>query len=503
MLRSIIGSILCALTALMSFCVYPGSIDKEALQIPPLFDETKISPITDGLGSAHNRKKQTIAVATILSPLAFDEEKKSIKAELVSGLLSVYGLALENDAKYRGAIGANRAAQELQPQARSYLLPNMELSLGVAENDRDIRKGGLYRTMGQAGFTSEEMKVTVTQPIYHKDLWVQLGQAKNRIKKADFNLALARQELMVRVAERYFEVLRTTDGLTFAEAEKKAIDKQLQQVRKQFKAGLIGITDVEEAKARYDLAIAREIEAKTQIDNAHEALWQITGKYLPRLGPLGKRMQPVFPEPNDIDRWTQIALAQNIELAIARQSAEVARTEIKRVRAGHLPTLDLVGTHYREGNSADQYGERDTRTSSITLQFRLPIYQGGLVLSQSREAIHRHSHSQALEEMVEISRSVQQKTRDGFWKVRSGISHINALKQVLQSTEIALKAVKKGFYVGTRNSVDVLNSQRKMFRAKKDHADARYDYVLDVLRLKQVAGVLSKEDLVMVNGWLE
>nr|VFJ60531.1 MAG: outer membrane protein [Candidatus Kentron sp. FM]VFJ61922.1 MAG: outer membrane protein [Candidatus Kentron sp. FM]VFK10906.1 MAG: outer membrane protein [Candidatus Kentron sp. FM] len=415
--------------------------------------------------------------------------------------LDVYQLALENDSEYRVAIQANRVARELRPQAMAGLLPTMELALSAAENEKNIRKGGIYKREGLVGYTSREVELTITQPIYHKDRWIGLGQAKGRVKKADLTLTLEYQKLMIRAAERYFEVLEAEDGLAFSRAEKAATDQQLRQAQKRLEVGLVPTTDVREAQARYDVALAREIDARSELGNAHKALWEITGRPIPELDPLKKKIPLVFPEPNDMEQWTRAAAFQNLELAVARQETEITAAEIRRINAGHLPTLDLVGSHDRLYASKDQYGPTDTRTSSLTLEFNFPFYQGGLISSQGREAVHRHR--QAMEEMNKIGREVQRKTHAAFGGVISEISRVIALQQALQSSEAALAAIEMGVEVGTRDFVDILDAQRELFRAKKEYAQARYKYVLNILRLKQAAGTLSEQDIVAIDGWLE
>nr|VFK64861.1 MAG: outer membrane protein [Candidatus Kentron sp. UNK]VFK71284.1 MAG: outer membrane protein [Candidatus Kentron sp. UNK] len=417
---------------------------------------------------------------------------------IAENLWEVYGLAMENDAEYRSAFAANRAARELGPQARASLLPNMKLNISRGKDDQDVRKGNFGRK-GRYFFTRKGLELTITQPIYHKDRWIQLDKAKLSMKQADFTLAVARQKLIVRVAERYFDVLRAMDGVVFARAEEKATDKQLRQARKRLEVGLVAITDVQEAKAGFDIAVARRIGAEVKLDDANEALREVTGEYSSGIDPLGEKVPLVFPEPNDVDEWTQTALVKNLELAVKSQTEKVAMTEIKRIDAKHLPKLDLVGAHNRASTGGGQYGHTDTRVSSITLQLNLPIYEGGLVLSQSREAMHRHS--QAVAELEKVKRSVERKTHDAFWGVVSGVARVKALRQALQSTKTALDATRKGFEVGMRTSSDVLNRQRDMFEAKKEYASVRYDYLLDTLRLKQAAGTLSEEDILVINAY--
>lgn len=419
---------------------------------------------------------------------------------MAGGLWEAYQLAMENDAEYTSAVAANRATRELLPQARASLLPNMELNLSTGGKDQDVRKG-FVGIVGRDRFNEKELDLIVTQPIYHKESWVQLDKARMSMKEADFTLALAHQELMVRTAKRYFDVLRAMDEMTFAKSEEEATDKQSRQARERLAVGLVAMTDVQEAKAKFDIAVARRINAKVELDDAKESLWEITGERPSELDALGEAMRLVFPEPNDIEQWTKIALRQNPELAASNQAEKVAQTEIKRIKARHWPRLDLVGAHKRASSNGGQYGETDTRASSITLQLRVPIYEGGLVLSQSREATHRHA--EAVAKLVKVKRSVERKTRDAFLGVVSGVTRVNALKQALQSTKIALDATRKGFQVGMRTSLDVLNGQRDLLQAKRDYASVRYDYALDMLRLKQATGTLSEEDMVMVDAWLE
>ncbi|MBT8420474.1 MAG: TolC family outer membrane protein [Gammaproteobacteria bacterium] len=405
---------------------------------------------------------------------------------LAGNLLDAYKLALDSDAEYSGALAANRATRELEPQARASLLPAMTLALSAAETRRNIREDQANRAM----------ELTIAQPIYRKDLWVQLGQAKRRVSQAEVILALARQKLMIRVAERYFGVLQATDELAFARSEKDAAEEQLHQARQRFGIGFVAVTDVQEAQARYDIAAAQAIEAENRLGNAHKGLWEVTGEYLPTLDPLAEQIPLRLPSPNDIEQWMEAALTQNPEVTIARQDAQIAKAEIERVGAGHLPTLDLVGAHNRLSTDKTQDGLIDTRTSSITLRLNVPLYQGGFVLSRTREAIHLHS--QKVDDLVGINRSIQRQTHDAFSGVVSGISSVSARRRALQSAEAALKAIETGFQVGTRNSVDVLDAQREVFRAKRDYADVRYDYVMNSLYLKQAAGTLSENDLAAI-----
>lgn len=420
---------------------------------------------------------------------------------LAIDLVGVYQLALSSDPTFQAAGAANRAAQEAKPQARAQLLPDVSGSASAERNFLDVRRSNTISRLGTDEFSTNEYSLNLTQPVFRRDLFIQLGQANSRIEQADAEYAFALQALMLRTAQRYFDVLRAEDELGFARAEMEAFEQQLRQSRQRFDVGLIAITDVEEAQAGFDLAKAQVIAAENQLDVAREAMREVTGEYHRELEGLSQRLVLVRPEPDDIDRWTEIALRQNLRLAAAISSSQVARDEIRRQSSGHLPTLDIVGSYGRDDSTGGFSGGSTSEQSAIGLQLNVPIYQGGLVVSRTREA--RHLYQQSLDQVEEQRRSVQRQTRDAYLGVISGISRVRALEQAERSTESARAAIEAGFQVGTRTSVDVLDAERDVFRAKRDLAGARYDYIIDSLTLKQAAGTLSREDLNLINAWLQ
>ena len=302
---------------------------------------------------------------------------------------------------------------------------------------------------------------------------------------------------MVRVAERYFGVLEAEDELGFARATLEAFEQQLAQSRQRFEVGLIPITDVEEAKAGFDLSRAQLIAAENALDIAREALRETTGEYREKLAPLTE-MPLVTPKPEDIDKWTEIALDRNPRLLAAKHDTETARREIQRIQAGHSPTLDAVGSIGLNDSGSSPAGE--TKRANVGLRLNLPLYSGGSVLSRTRES--RHRYQRTLDVLERERRRAQRETRDAYLGVESGISRVRALEQAVRSNRAAAEAVEAGFQVGTRTSVDVLDAQRELFRALRDLAEARYGYVLDVLRLKRAAGALSEDDLRLIAIWL-
>ena len=277
----------------------------------------------------------------------------------------------------------------------------------------------------------------------------------------------------------------------------EAFEQQLAQSRQRFEVGLIAITDVEEAKAGFDLSRAQLIAAENALDIAQEALRETTGQYQERLAPLGD-VHLVMPEPQDIDKWTEIALERNLRLLAAGHDTETARREIERIQAGHSPVLDAVGSFGLNDSYSGVLGA--TKRANVGLRLSLPLYSGGSVLSRTRESRHRYQRTVDLLERER--RRAQRETRDAYLGVNSGISRVQALEQAVRSSETAAEAIEAGFQVGTRTSVDVLDAQRDLFRARRDLSEARYGYILNVLRLKRAAGILSEDDLQLISIWL-
>lgn len=416
-------------------------------------------------------------------------------------LMGVYGLARENDPSYLESGAAHEAALEKTPQARAQLLPQIDANAAYTQTESSRKPPGNPWTK----ITSESLALTIRQPVYRRDLLVNLKQAKSQVAKADVDYAFSLQALMLRVAGAYFAVLNAIDNLRFARANKEAISEQLKQAQQRFDVGLIAITGVEEAKARHDLAVSTEIAAENQLNDSLENLREIIGVYYDegRLASLGDDMPLVVPAPDDIDRWTRIALEQNLQMASASYVVTIAQDQIELNRSGHYPSLTLVGLGTATDSSKSRLGfdVSETEDLSLGLQLSVPIYSGGLVTSQTREA--RAQYRQALSAYEQSRRTVQRQTRQSFTGVKSGIARVRALRQAVVSNKSALDAVRAGFQVGTRTSVDVLDAQGDVFLAEFQYAQARYDYIIDILTLKQAAGTLSEEDLRTVNGWLE
>ena len=415
-------------------------------------------------------------------------------------MVQVYALAEANDPEYRQTVYSTLATREIRPQARSQLLPDANFSADTTYNDQDIGGSGPATVDGDASFNSLGYNVNVTQPLFRWDRYLTLKQTDSIIQQSEAQQLSAQQELIIRVAEAYFNVLGAIDNIQFTKAETKSLGRSLEQAKQRFEVGLTAITDVAEAQAGFDRATADDILAEALFDDTKEDLRAITGEYINEFTSLVESMPLVTPDPNNIEQWTKTAETQNMIIIAAKHKVESSRQSIDIEKSGHLPTVDLVANR---GNteSGGRFGSSTSRSANIGLELNIPIFQGGLITSNTREA--RYLYDQSRQELEEAFRAAQRETRQAYQNIIAGISRVKALKQTLVSTEIALKATETGFEVGTRTAVDVVAFERATLEAKRNHARARYNYLLNTLRLKQAAGTLTPEDLKHISVWLK
>jgi len=421
-------------------------------------------------------------------------------------LVEVYQKALTGDPQFRQVAANKRAVLEERPQALANLLPEVSLSADIAgissvrtgSNSIGFDSSRSFVDLSRSNSDSRGYDLILSQPVFHGDRYLRLKQADNSIKQADAELSAAQINLALRVSTTYFNVLAAVDSLGFAEAEKRSLSQQLEQARQRFDVGLTAVTDVQEAQAGYDRAVADEIRAINEIDNTREALREITGEFLPDLEGLDETIPMVSPEPADIESWSNNAMSNNLDVIAAIHAVDIARDEIKVQQSGHLPTVDL--TARRSYNESDTSGDSENTSNTIGLQFNMPLYSGGSVSSRTRATQERLN--QQLEILEQIRRQAHRQARQSYLGVMSGISQIKALQQAVVSSEVALDATRAGFEVGTRTAVDVVQSERALFQAKRDLSRARYDYIINTLNLKQAAGILTIDDIEQINQWL-
>jgi outer membrane protein len=418
-------------------------------------------------------------------------------------LLEVYRQAQSSDAQYAAARAAWSAGQEKLPQGLSGLLPSATVSASTQYNDRDIRFRNPTIPNSSQQFNSNSVSVSVSQPLYRPQNLTVYEQSKTQVTQADAVFAQAAQDLILRVAQAYFDVLLGQDTVLFAQAQLTAIGQQLEQAKRNFEVGTATITDTHEAQSRYDLTTAAEIAARNDLEIKKRQLELLIGRPAPGIAPLGKRFSLRSPEPANMDRWVAEAGEKNQQVRISRAILEFATQEIDRNRAGHRPTVDAFASYTDSGSGAGVQGGtgNDIINRVVGVQLAIPLYQGGLVNSRVREAVA--NEDKAKQDLESARRTAELTARQAFLGVTSGIAQVKALEAALVSSQSSLDSTRLGQEVGVRTLIDVLNAQQQLSQTRRDLAQAKYNYVLALLRLKSAAGQLAEEDLGLVNAWLD
>jgi len=453
---------------------------------------------------ANNISLLTVMISTLVLPAAAQ----------AASLLEIYQQALQSDPQIHEAEARRLAALEARPQARSVLLPQLSVGGEWTRSEFDgtsveIDSDGSIGSLSSASETEvKRWQFTLRQTIFRWDQIVGLRRADKLVAKAEAQREAAQQDLIVRVAQRYFDVLAAEDRLTSIHADRTAIARRLEQAKQRFEVGLIAVTDVQESQAAYDQSVADEIAAKRSLATAREFLREITGEYVPALSAPGDDFPLITPEPNDEASWVNLSLSQNLNLVASRLDEQLARDEISFQRNGHYPTIELVANSGDSESEADRSfnnspfipADSDGNQDSVSIQLNVPIFAGGGTTSRVREAVYLHRASR--EQLQRVTRETERQARDAYLGVISERSRVKALEQAVASSRTALEATQAGFDVGTRTIVDVLNSQFSLYLAITNYYQSRYDYVLNALRLKQAAGNLAIQDLERIDRWL-
>lgn len=411
-------------------------------------------------------------------------------------LLRIYDLAVENDTQLQAAVGARDAVLEGVPRTRGALLPQVN---GRGE------AGQTQQTINSVNSDTDSYALTLTlrQALFDAAAWNRWQQADKQAAGAEATYKIAEQTLALRVTEAYFNVLAAADNVRFADAEKKAVERSLELAKKRFEVGLSAITDVQEAQARYDLTVAQMIEAEQAFANAKVAVSEITGMSDTRIVELKEDIPLLGPNPDSVTDWLKSAADGNLEIIVARAQADVAKQDIDISRSGHYPTLSFVGSQ-SQGEDSQFFGagvvDTEFDQTRLGLELNVPIFAGGSTQAGVNAA--KNVHQQRLAELEGKRRSVERTTRNAYQGVIAGVSRVKALKQAVLSNTTALEASEVGLEVGARTAVDVLNAQRELYRAQRDYSKSRYDYLLNILRLKSAAGQLDKSDLGEIDALL-
>ena len=445
-------------------------------------------------------KRPKIKLAAIAVGLAF------AGVAAAADFLATYRLAKQNDAAFASARASLEAGLEKLPQGRALLLPVINASGNTTWNDAENRD----QTQGQVGgaqFNSNGWNVTLTQPLFRWQNLVQYQQSQYQVLQAEAQFGQATQDLIVRVAQAYFDVLAAQDNLEFTKSNKISIAEQLAQAKRNFEVGTATITDTNEAQARFDLSVAQEIAGVNALEVAQRALQQIIGQFPDALTPLKTTLVIDAPQPNVMEEWAKSARGNNFVVRGNDAVMEIASREVERQRAGHYPTLDVVAGAQENTNqniasvTAIQSGSRSTiAQNTIGLQLNVPIYAGGSVMSRTREAVGLKE--KARQDLETSRRAAEFNARQSFLNVTNGMAQVRALEQALRSSNVSLQSNRVGYEVGVRINIDVLNAQQQVFQTERDLARARYDTILNGLRLKSAAGSLTESDVEAVNRLL-
>ncbi|NOU51723.1 outer membrane channel protein TolC [Pseudoalteromonas sp. JBTF-M23] len=421
-------------------------------------------------------------------------------------LLQVYDIATANDPTVLKAKAQADAQKFAQEQALGVLLPQLGFEAGYSQIDVDGH--GIGNESDATGYTSYSAfedtfsrSIALQQTIFNMSSWQTLDIAKKQAMQAMTQYELTQQELVVRIAQGYFDVLSALDNLEFVQAEKRAIERQLEQTKQRYEVGLTAITDVHEAQAQFDQSVANEIVAKNDVETAREALRTITGKYHTKLDSLNTTtFSTVSPNKQATD-FVTVAKEKNLSLALAKASLDIAEDQIELAKAGHYPTLNLNASYADslQDSNGSLLKPRGDRTS-VSLTLNVPIYSGGQTMAATEQA--RALYVGASQDLEASMREVTRSVITSYNQVMSNVATYRALEQAVVSAESALQATEAGFEVGTRTIVDVLVSTQNLYNAKRNLANLRYQYVLSSLRLKQATGTLSRSDLEAINKGL-
>ena len=417
-------------------------------------------------------------------------------------LLQIYQEALPQDAILQSAKSAQIAGQEAVPQGRALLLPSINLSANSQYNDIDtqFRSASVFAS-ARRKYNSNGYNVNLSQPLYRPQNFAQYEQAQFSVEQSDALYAAAQQDLIIRVSQAYFDVLLAQYNVTLAQAQKEAIGEQLAQAKRTFEVGTTTITDTHEAQARFDLTTAQEIAAQNDLEVRQSAFLQIIGRLPGELVAVRAEVPLVSPEPSSMDAWVEKALQQNAEVKIARAAFEIATKEVNKARGGHLPTVDLVASYGENAVGGGTAGGSDQTSRIIGVQLSLPIFQGGATNSKVRQAVA--NQERARQDLEVTQRRIAQTARQAYLGVTSGIAQVKALQQAVISNQSSFDSTKLGLEVGVRTSVDLLNARQQLFGARRDLAQALYNYILSRLRLSAAGGALTVADVQQVNTWLQ
>ena len=419
-------------------------------------------------------------------------------------LLQTYQLALQQDPDWQANFDQYLADQQQQKLVGGALLPVVGLSASIKRNRFDPDEPQNNQFMGQSisasSTTTKQAGVSLRQPLFRMDLWQQYNQAKVANNLNDSRYLSSQQTFTLKVAEAYFDVLRAQSLIKTLDAEEKALQRQMIMMQARLKEGVVARTDVSETVAQYQNAVANRIAGENQIINAQENLTVILGQSIAPLAPLANDFDAALPVPNEVESWVALAREKSPQLAQARFQYQIAEENRKIQQSGYYPQLDLVAQTGWNKQTPTTLFNNNGQNSTVGLELNLPLYRGGRTKTAVTQAAYQASAARNQVDLAE--RQVSAAVRSAFINLNTDRARIKARKNAMQSSDLVAQASQASYDLGLRTIVDVLLAQRNAFAAQQDYMNARYDYVINVLRLKQAAGQLDEQALAEINQWL-
>jgi outer membrane protein len=440
-------------------------------------------------------KSSAIKLMSVIGASGILIQAAFIQSASATNLAEIYDLAVNNDPQLAAASASYKASAENVPQARAGLLPVISAGLRTTYTNRDVTDIGFSDEFNDNGW-----QATLRQPVFRLDSWFRFQQSKNLVSQARAQFASDQQELIFRVSDSYLTILQTNDQLSASNAERDAVKRQLEQVQQRFDVGLVAITDVLESTAAFDTSTVNVIEAEGAQSISFETLLRLTNQQFSSVEGLAEDFPVAYPEPNNEEAWVARALEGNYSVIVARESVKAAQNNLHGSRSRHLPTVDAELT-YAESSSggSNNFGaEVEQRTAALVIN--VPIFNGLATRSVAKQAGHLLEQSQKNLDLTQ--RTVVENTRNLFSAINTDVARVKARLRGIESSQSALEATQTGYEVGTRNIVDVLLAQQRLYLAQFQYSSARYRYIRDTLRLKQSVGSLSPDDIYALNKFI-
>lgn len=440
-------------------------------------------------GNVSKHLKQRVAGMVILAAVNMSLYTAHAQEPVTLGLYEVYRLAEGHDAVIAAARAERDAGRESLDQGRAQLLPSLTLEGSYYDNNTRITTSDAYNSSGYG--------LSLSQPLYRRQNLAIYRQSKLQAANALDRFTLAQQQLMLRVSSAYFNVLIAKESLSAAQVKSRAMQRSLERAKRRFEVGRAIVTEIDEARARYDLARAELISATNDLNIQKESMYKIIGPVQRPFASTSQGVPAVVLSPVTLTAWEALAKDNSVSVRIARNNLELAKQELDRVRGEHFPTVDLIASYRNDGTTGVASGDSETMESRVGLKFQFPLYQGGAVSSRVREAVANRERSQ--QELRDAMEQSLLETRQAYLSVTSGRLRVEALEQALRSSKSSLAATRKGFEVGKRTLLDVLNAQQQLYETQRDLAGARYGYLNSIMQLKVAAGVITVDDIQQID----